>query len=143
MVLQKDVSETCHVGRMSVAATSKAKEREMRKLALLFGLTLTLALTTSPAVAGGFDFDQTVTNATAGAEAVLTAPLAPFFGIVFGDPALDLPFAPVTDRLVGAFTGGAAGAFSLATGLIDIAFALPASLVGITPISPQPIINLW
>lgn len=115
----------------------------MRKRVLLFGLILTLALTASPALAGGFDFDQTATNATAGAEAVLTAPLAPLFGIIHGDPVLDLPFAPVTDRLVGAFTGSAAGAFSFATGLVDIIFALPASLVGITPVSPITIIDLF
>ncbi len=115
----------------------------MRKFALLLGLTLTLALTASPALAGGFDFDQTLTNATAGAEAVLTAPVAPFFGVLHGDPVLDLPFAPVTDRLVGAVTGSAAGAFSLVTGLIDIAFALPAGLVGITPVSPEPIVDLF
>ena len=115
----------------------------MRKFALILGLTLTLALTSSPALAGGFDFDQTVTNATAGAEAVLTSPVALFFGVVHGDPVLDLPFAPVTDRLVGAFTGSAAGAFSFTTGLIDLAFALPASLVGITPVSPEPIVDLF
>ncbi len=117
--------------------------RKMRKFTLLLGLISVLALTASPALAGGFDFDLTVTNATAGAEAVLTSPIAAFLGVVHGDPVLDLPFAPVTDRLVGAFTGGAAGAFSLATGLVDIAFALPASLVGITPVSPVTIVDLF
>ncbi len=111
----------------------------MRKIALLFGLAL--ALTASPALA--VDFDQTVTNATAGAEAVLTSPVAPFFGLVHGDPVLNLPCAPVTDRLVGLVTGSVGGAFSLATGLVDIVFALPASLVGITPVSPVSIVDLF
>ena len=115
----------------------------MRKRVLLFGLILTLALTASPVLAGGFDFDQTITNATAGAEAVLTAPVAPFFGVIHGDPILDLPFAPVTDRLVGLVTGSVAGAFSFVTGFVDIAFALPASLVGIPPVSPITIIDLF
>ncbi len=115
----------------------------MRKRALLFGLILTFALTASPALGGGFDFDQTITNVTAGAEAVLTAPVAPFFGVIHGDPVLDLPFAPVTDRLVGLVTGSVGGAFSLATGFVDIIFALPASFMGFTPVSPITIIDLF
>ncbi len=121
----------------------------MRKFALLLGLTLTLALTASPVLAGtfssAFDFDQSVTNAKAGAEAVLTAPVVPLFGLLHGDPVfnLDLPLGPIVDRLAGLVTGSTGGAFSLVTGLVDIVFALPASLTGITPVSPEPIINLF
>jgi hypothetical protein len=112
----------------------------MRKFALLFGLTLALAA--APALGGDF-LDTSGTNAKAGAEAVLTSPVAPAFGVFYGDPVLDLPCAPVTDRLVGLVTGSVAGAFSLATGLVDIVFALPAGLVGITPVSPVSIVDLF
>lgn len=113
----------------------------MRQLALLLGLAFTL--TASPALAGGFDLDATIANATAGAEAVLTSPVAPVLGVINGDDMLGLPFAPVTDRMVGLVTGGIGGAFSLATGLVDLFFAIPAGLVGIAPVSPEPIINLF
>ncbi len=113
----------------------------MRNIALLLGLAF--ALTASPALAGGFDLDASRANALAGAESVLTSPVAPVLGVINGDDMLGLPFAPVSDRVVGLVTGSIAGAFALATGLVDLAFAIPAGLVGISPVSPEPIIDLF
>ena len=113
----------------------------MRNFAMLLGLAFVLSA--SPALAGGFDLDTVQANATAGVESVLTSPVAPVLGVIHGDDVLGLPFAPVTDRVVGLVTGGVAGAFALATGLVDLFFAVPAGLVGITPVSPEPIIDLF
>ncbi len=113
----------------------------MRKLALLLGLTV--ALVSSPALAGGFDLDVTTTNAKAGIESVLTSVAAPVLGVVNGDNLFDLPCPEVTDRLVGLLTGTLGGAFALVTGAVDVVFAIPAGIVGIAPISPEPIIDLF
>jgi hypothetical protein len=125
---------------VSVAATSNRKGKRMRNFVVLLGLAFVLSA--SPAFAGDF-LDASATNAKAGAEAVLTSPVAPAFGVFYGDPVLNLPCAPVTDRLVGLVTGSVAGAFSLATGLVDIVFALPAGIVGIEPVSPVSIVDLF
>ncbi len=113
----------------------------MRNFVVLLGLSI--ALIASPAFAGGFDFGAVRTNASAGAESILTSPVAGILGAIHGDDLLGLPFAPVTDRLVGALTGGLGGAFAAVTGAVDMLFAVPAGLVGITPISPEPVIDLW
>ncbi len=113
----------------------------MRNFALLLGLAL--VLTASPAVAGGFDLDAVRDNALVGAESILTSPMAPLLGVLNGDDMLGLPFAPVTDRIVGLITGGIGGAFALVTGAVDLCFAVPAGLVGIAPVSPEPIIDLF
>lgn len=113
----------------------------MRKFALLLGLTF--ALSASPALAGGFDLDTVRDNASAGAESVLTSPAAPVLGVIHGDDLLGLPLAPVTDRVVGLVTGSVGGAFALVTGAVDLFFAVPAGLVGIEPVSPEPIVDLF
>jgi len=113
----------------------------MRNFAMLLGLAFVLSA--SPAIAGGFDFSAVQTNASAGAESIVASPIGAILGVIHGDDLLGLPFAAVTDRMVGAVTGGIGGAFALVTGAVDLFFAAPAGLVGITPVSPVPIINLW
>jgi len=106
-------------------------------------LGLAFVLSASPAFAAGFDFGAVQTNASAGAESIITSPVAGILGAIHGDDLLGLPFAPVSDRLVGALTGGLGGAFAAVTGAVDLLFAVPAGLVGITPVSPVPVIDLW
>ncbi len=113
----------------------------MRKLALLIGLTLVMA--SASASAEGFDASVAVANAKAGIESIVTAPAGPVLGAIYGDDVLGLPLAPVTDRLVGLVTGTLGGAFALVTGAVDVVFAIPATLVGIGPVSPEPVIDLF
>jgi hypothetical protein len=139
---------------VTIGGASEKGKRNMRKLAML--IVMTLALASFPALAGEVaveaplvDISVSATNAKAGAESLLLSPVAPAFGLFYGDPlltdlGLDLGVVtPVTDRVVGLVTGGLAGAFAATTGLIDIFFALPAAVIGVGPVSPEPIVHLF
>jgi hypothetical protein len=117
----------------------------MRNFALLFGTILALVAFATPAVADQYDdyFEATVTNATAGVENLLTAPLAPFIFAFVGDDEFDLPLEEVSSRVVGLVTGTVAGVFTLVTGAVDLVFAPVAGPIGIPSVSPEPIIDLF
>lgn len=93
-------------------------------------------LVAAPSFANTLDFDGT-DQALMGLNGVVTSVADPFVGLIDGDPRLGEPpyVAPVTNRVVGLFTGTFTALHRGFFGAADIAMAV----FPVTHLSPDPL----